>query len=78
MPGVSVSPTLYLSLMALICIGAFLVGLRFRRKTTSPSADFGLDKVHKFGLLMMVAAPLMFVAQAALVLSGTIEIGGPQ
>ena len=75
MSGVSVTPALYLSLMALVCIGAFLVGLRFRRMTTSPSADLSLDKVHKFGLLMMVAAPLMLVVQSALVLSGKIKLG---
>ena len=70
----SVNPALYLALTALICVAAFLVGVRFRRMTTSPSADIALDKVHKFGLLMMVAAPLMLGLQAMLVFSGAIEI----
>lgn len=74
MSGVPVTPALYLSLMALICIGVFLVGLRFRRMEASPSADISLDKVHRLGLLMMVAAPLMMAVQAALALSGTIKI----
>ena len=70
----SVTPALYLSLIALICIGAFLVGLRFRRMTTSPNAGLSLGKAHNLGLLMMIAAPLMFALQAVLVLSGAIEI----
>jgi len=74
MPGVPVTPALYLSLMALICVGAFLVGLRFRRMTASPTADLSLDKVHKFGLLMMVAAPLMLAVQSVLVLSSKIKL----
>ena len=67
-------PTIYLALMALICVGAFLVGLRFARMSASPFADVNIKRVNRFGQLMMVAGPLMFTLQAALVLSGLLTL----
>jgi hypothetical protein len=68
----SVSPALFLALVGLVCAGVFLVGLRFVRMAESPNSAMQIDQVHRFGRLMMFAAPAMFIAIAVLLLTGAI------
>ena len=67
-----VSPTIFLALIGVVCAGAFLIGLRFVRMTESPNSAMQIDSVQRFGRLMMIAAPGMFIAISVLVLTGAI------
>jgi hypothetical protein len=73
MPGVSVSPLTFIGLWVLICVGAFLIGLRFSRMTESPRADFSLEQAHRFGRLMMMGATAMLFFVGALWLHGDLK-----
>ena len=69
---------LFLGIVTLICVGVFLNGVRFARKTENPWADkrlFGMpvsgselpiEKVRRMGLLFMIAAPLFLLLFASL------------
>ena len=58
--GVPVNPLIVIGLWALVCAGAFAVGLRFSRMT-EPREGVTLDQAHRFGRLMMMAATAMLV-----------------
>jgi len=67
-----------LALVAVICIGVFLNGLRFSRMDRNPWAgksvlgaqvrgsEMSVDKVNRIGRLQMLAAPVFFLLFAAL------------
>ena len=89
MPGVSVSKPLFLAMVSLICVGAFLNGLRFARMTKNPWAgrtmfgrpmgghDLPIERVQLMGKLQMIAAPIFFLFFIAMVsgLFGPVKIG---
>ena len=84
MLGLSVSPTLFLLLIGLICVGVFLNGVRFARMTHNPWAgksifglpvqghDLPVERVRLIGKLQMIFAPLFFLVMSALMLTGKI------
>ena len=69
---------LFLALAALICLGAFLNGVRFARLTRNPAAgqtllgmplrgaDMPVERLRLFGAVQMIAAPLALSFFAAL------------
>ena len=69
---------IFLGIVTLICVGAFLNGVRFVRTTENPwtgkqlfgmpvsGSDWPIEKVRRMGLLFMIAAPLFLLLTAAL------------
>ena len=49
------SPLVFAILFALVCVGAFLVGLRFFRMA-KPPGEASIEQVRRFGRLLMIAA----------------------
>jgi hypothetical protein len=68
---------IFLGIVSLISVGAFLNGLRFARMTENPLAgkrlfgmpvggsDMPIGRVRQLGLLFMIAAPLFLLLAAA-------------
>jgi len=66
------------AIATLICVGAFLQGLRFAKMTANPWTDkrmFGqtvegselpIEKVNRFGTWLMIAAPIFLLFFSAL------------
>ena len=66
-----VSPALFLALIGFVAATGFLMGVRFRRMER-PLGGSSVEQVNRFGLLLMVANPLLFLMVCGLVLSGAI------
>ena len=70
---------LILALVALICVGVFLNGLRFARMTENPwvgksifgqpvqGGDLPIERVNLIGKVQMIFAPVFFVLFAAII-----------
>ena len=60
------SPLVFAILFALVCVGAFLVGLRFFRMAEPPGGA-SIEQVRRFGRLLMMAssAPLKACAYSS-------------
>ncbi|GAA0734322.1 hypothetical protein CA233_14925 [Sphingomonas sp. ABOLD] len=69
---------LFLLITTLICVGAFLNGLRFATKSENPWAgkklfgnnvggsELSIAQIRRIGLLQMIAAPIFLLLFAAL------------
>jgi hypothetical protein len=54
------TPLLFSILFALVCVGAFVVGLRFFRMT-GPRDGASVEQTRRFGRLLMMAATAMLL-----------------
>ena len=69
MPGVPVSPLAFALLFGLVCVAAFLVGLRFYRMTDG-LGDTTAEQAKRFGRLMMMASVAMLLFLIAVIVHG--------
>ena len=67
------SPLIFAILFAAVCVGAFLVGLRFYRMA-EPPAGATLEQVRRFGRLMMMAATAMLLFLGAVIVRGDFKV----
>jgi hypothetical protein len=67
-----VSPLVFIALWVLICVGAFLIGLRFFRME-QPKSGITVEQARRFGRLMMMAATAMLMFVGALWLHGDLK-----
>jgi hypothetical protein len=58
---------------ALVCIGAFLLGLRFVRAQQPPEGVTG-DQARRFGRLLMMAATALLIFPVAAWLHGDLKL----
>lgn len=65
----SVTPLVFAILFALVCVGAFLVGLRFYRMADPPPGA-SVEQVKRFGRLMMMGATAMLFFLVAVIVHG--------
>jgi hypothetical protein len=59
-----VTPFVFIGLWLLVCVAAFLVGLRFYR-TKEPADDISVAQARRFGRLLMMAASAMVLFAVA-------------
>jgi hypothetical protein len=71
---VSVSPLIFAILFALVCVGAFLIGLRFFRMPARPGGAT-VEQVRRFGRLLMMASTAMLIFLVAIVVHGDLKLG---
>ena len=69
MSRVPVSPIVFVSVFALFCAAAFLVGLRFFRSGESPEGTT-VEQARRFGRLLMMAATAMLLFLGAAIVHG--------
>ena len=69
----SVSPALFAVLFGLVCVGAFLMGLRFFRMA-EPPAGMSIEQVRRFGRLMMMAATALLLFLIAVIVHGDLPL----
>jgi len=72
MPGVPVNPIVFIALWVAVCVGAFLVGLRFFR-TTEPRGEITVEQAQRFGRLLMMSATAMLFFLGAIWLHGDLK-----
>jgi len=72
MPRVPVNPIAFIALWVAVCVGAFLVGLRFFRMT-EPRGEITPEQAKRFGRLMMMSATAMLFFLGAIWLHGDLE-----
>jgi len=70
---VPVSPLLFAILFALVCVGAFLVGLRFYRMTQPPEGTT-VEQVRRFGQLTMMASTALLLFLVAIIVHGDLNV----
>ena len=68
-----VSPLLFAFLFGLVCLAAFLVGLRFFRMTEAPSGAT-VGQTRRFGRLMMMASTAMLLFLIAVIVHGDLPL----
>lgn len=68
-----VSPLLFAFLFGLMCLAAFLVGLRFFRMAEAPSGTT-VEQVRRFGRLMMMASTAMLLFLIAVIVHGDLPL----
>jgi hypothetical protein len=68
------SPLFIAILFALMCIGAFLVGLRFYRMAEPPEGTT-VEQARRFGRLLMMASTALFLFLVAVIVHGDLRIG---
>jgi hypothetical protein len=68
-----VSPLVFAILFALLCIAAFLIGLRFFRMTQSPEGTT-VEQARRFGRLLMMASTALFFFLVAAIVHGDLAI----
>ena len=68
-----VSPLVFAILFALVCAGAFLVGLRFYRMAEPPSGTT-VEQVQRFGRLLMMASTAMLLFLVAVIIHGDLPL----
>jgi hypothetical protein len=68
-----VSPLLFAILFALVCVAAFLVGLRFYRMTQPPEGTT-VEQVRRFGRLTMMASTALLLFLVAIILHGDLNV----
>lgn len=69
------SPLLIAFLFGLVCLAAFLVGLRFFRMAEPPSGAT-IEQVRRFGRLMMMASTAMLLFLIAVIIHGDLPVIG--
>ena len=67
------SPLIFAILFAAVCVGAFLVGLRFYRMA-EPPAGATPEQVRRFGRLMMMGATAMLLFLGAVIVRGDFKV----
>jgi hypothetical protein len=70
---VPISPIVFAVVFAVVCAGAFLVGLRFYRMAEPPEGA-SLDQVKRFGRLMMMASTAMLLFLVAVIVRGDLKM----
>ena len=68
-----ISPLVFAVVFALICVGMFLVGLRFYRMADPPRGT-SVEQVQRFGRLMMMSATAMLFFLVAVIIHGDFPI----
>jgi len=68
-----VSPTFVVALFAFVCVGGFLVGLRFYRMTEPPSGTT-VEQARRFGRLLMMASTGLLLFLVAVILHGDFRV----
>jgi hypothetical protein len=68
------SPLFIAILFALMCIGAFLVGLRFYRMAEPPEGTT-VEQARRFGRLLMMASTALLLFLVAVIVHGDLRIG---
>jgi hypothetical protein len=68
-----VSPLIVAVLFALVCVGMFLVGLKFFRMAEPPSGTT-VEQARRFGRLMMMAATAMLLFLVAVIIHGDVPL----
>ena len=69
------SPLLVAILFALVCVAAFLVGLRFFRMAEPPGGAT-VEQVRRFGRLMMIGSTAMLIFLVAIIIHGDLPLSG--
>ena len=67
------SPTFVVALFAFVCIGGFLVGLRFYRMT-EPTGGTTVEQTRRFGRLMMMASTGLLLFLIAVIVHGDLRL----
>ena len=70
-----VSPLLVAILFALVCVAAFLFGLRFFRMAEPPGGA-SVEQVRRFSRLLMMAATAMLIFLVAIIVHGDLPLSG--
>jgi hypothetical protein len=68
------NPLLFAILFALVCVAAFVVGLRFFR-TTEARGEVTVEQAQRFGRLLMMASTALFLFLVAVIVHGDLRIG---
>ena len=68
-----ISPIVFAVVFAVVCAGAFLVGLKFYRMAEPPEGA-SLDQVKRFGRLMMMASTAMLLFLVAVIVRGDLKV----
>lgn len=68
--------TFVAALFAFVCVGGFLVGLRFTRMTEAPSGAT-VEQARRFGRLMMMASTGLLLFLIAVIVHGDLRIIPP-
>lgn len=68
-----VNPALVAALFALVCVGGFLVGLRFYRMTEPPSGTT-VAQSRRFGRLLMMASTGLLLFLIAVIVHGDLRL----
>ena len=66
------NPLIFIGFWVLICVGAFLVGLRFFRMT-EPRGEITPEQAQRFGRLLMMASTAMLLFIGAAWLHGDLK-----
>jgi hypothetical protein len=69
------NPLVFAILFALVCVGSFLMGLRFFRMA-DPPGGVTVEQVRRFGRLLMMAATAMLIFLVAIVVHGDLPLTG--
>jgi hypothetical protein len=72
---VPVSPAVFAVCFSVVCVAAFLVGLRFYRMTEPPGGTT-IQHVQRFGRLAMMASVAMMLFLVAIIAHGDLEVFG--
>ena len=67
-----VNPIVFIALWAAVCVGAFLIGLRFFRMT-EPEGAITPEQAQRFGRLLMMSATAMLLFLGAIWLHGDLK-----
>jgi hypothetical protein len=67
------SPTLVAAVFAFVCVGGFLLGLRFYRMSEPPSGTT-VEQARRFGRLLMMASTGLLLFLVAVILHGDFRV----
>jgi hypothetical protein len=67
---VPVGTIVFVLLFGLVCVAAFLLGLRFYRITEVPPEGATAEQVRRFGRLLMMASVAMLLFLVAVIVHG--------
>jgi hypothetical protein len=67
------NPTLVIALFAFVCVGGFLVGLRFYRMTEPPGGT-SVEQARRFGRLLMMASTGLLLFLIAIIVHGDLRL----
>ena len=68
-----VNPLVVIALWAAVCVGAFLIGLRFFRMT-EPRGQISVAQAQRFGRLLMMSATAILLFLGAIWLHGDLKV----